>query len=381
MNAPIGATERIDAPRAYGTPRRRTPIVRMLVLGLLAAALIAWAAQWVSTAIAFVHETDARIAADMVAVSSRTSGWLVERPVDAGAKVGAGEVIARIDARDAETRLAELHAEFERLEGERAEIGAEIGLVEALTRSRAEGERAKLGAAGALVEAIAHERDYLEREYRRAEKLSKSGMVSATALDASRTAYLKAQKELTRVRAEVATARAHLAEVEAEGHQTDVLERRRATLELRKAELMTRVDRQKIEIADRVIASPVDGVVSKAFVEVGEYVQPGQRIVLLHNPDAIYVEANVRETEIRRVAVGQAVRIEVDAYPDRRFEGRVALIGQAATSEFALLPNPNPSGHFTKVTQRLPVRVSLDQNDGLLRPGMMVEVFIDVGHD
>ena len=145
--------------------------------------------------------------------------------------------------------------------------------------------------------------------------------------------------------------------------------------------MRARIDSQRLDIADRVIASPFGGVVSKAFVDVGEYVQPGQRIILLHDPEAIYVEANIRETEIGRVALGQRVRVEVDAYPDLPVEGRVVMLGQAATSQFALLPSPNPSGNFTKVTQRLPVRIAIDQNDGLLRPGMMVEVFIHVDGD
>ena len=124
----------------------------------------------------------------------------------------------------------------------------------------------------------------------------------------------------------------------------------------------------------------VDGVVSRAFVEVGEYVQPGQRILLVHDPQSVYVEANIRETDIRKVSVGQTVRVEVDAYPDQIFEGKVEHIGYAATSQFTLLPSPNPSGNFTKVTQRLPIRIALSQSEDLLRPGMMVEVFIDVRH-
>ena len=109
--------------------------------------------------------------------------------------------------------------------------------------------------------------------------------------------------------------------------------------------------------------------------------EAGRRIALLHDPSSVYIEANIRETEIRRVAPGQPVRIEVDAYPGRAFAGRVLRIGEAATSQFALLPNPNPSGHFTKVTQRLPVRIEVEDPSAPLRPGMMVEVFIDVGRE
>ena len=229
-----------------------------------------------------------------------------------------------------------------------------------------------------MVEAIEHELAYYEREDQRAQQLLDNGVISAQTLDETHTEFLKTQKELVRSKAVVATARAELHEAEAARHELKVLESKRAILEVRKSEAMARIERQQLAIDDRVFTSPVDGVVSRAFVEVGEYVQPGQRILLLHDPQGVYVDANIRETDIRKVGLNQPVRIAVDAYPDQSFEGTVERIGYAATSQFALLPSPNPSGNFTKVTQRLPVRITLAQREGLLRPGMMVEVYIDV---
>ena len=119
-------------------------------------------------------------------------------------------------------------------------------------------------------------------------------------------------------------------------------------------------------------------LVDRVFVEEGEYVTPGQRLLLVHDPKKVWIDANVKETDIRKVKIGQTVDVTVDAFPDKKFAGKVTAIGNAATSEFALLPTPNPSGNFTKITQRLRVRVAIDQEQNLLRPGMMVEVFIDV---
>ncbi len=146
----------------------------------------------------------------------------------------------------------------------------------------------------------------------------------------------------------------------------------------RKTELNARVDFQKLDLSDRIIKSPVDGVVDRTFVKVGEYVTPGQRLALVHNPEKIWIEANIKETQIRKLKIGQRVELGVDAYPDTAFEGRVLSIGNATTSEFALLPSPNPSGNFTKITQRVAVRIAIQQKGGLLRPGMMVEVNIDI---
>ncbi|MBT6276066.1 MAG: HlyD family secretion protein [Chromatiales bacterium] len=358
---------------------RALPFVRGLVLLLIAAGLFTWAYGWATTAWKFVRETDARVAADMFAFSSRLNGRLIKRPVEAGQTVKIGQILAALDDRDARIRLEELQAEHARLVAERDEYDARIAVVQHRTRSRVAVENAKLAAAGALVDAIKYEFDYARREMERAQKLSGQGVMSAKSLDESQTTFLMKQKEMVRSRADVASARARLDEVGAEIEEVSILERERATLERRGSEALVRIERQRVELGDHVIKSPIDGVVSKVFVEPGEYVQAGQRIVLVHNPAKIYVDANIRETDIRRVQLGQMVRIEVDAYPDQAMEGKVGRIGDAATSQFALLPSPNPSGHFTKVTQRLPVRIDLTQGYPDLKPGMMVEVFIHVG--
>jgi membrane fusion protein (multidrug efflux system) len=369
----------VAAPAA--APRRAARFVRIGALGAMVAGLAVWSADWIHGTLVYVHETDARISADMVAVSSRVAGWVVERPAKEGAAIGKGEAIALIDARDAELRHTELVAERDRIEAEYRQLAAEIAMVDSKTRSHAESEQARLAAARALVDAIGHEFEYADREFERARKLSVSGVIPARKLDVARTAYLRTQEDLVRARAQVATASALLTEAEAARGEIEVLERKRSTLAFRKAEVEARIERQRLNISDRVVTSPLAGVVSRLFVEAGEYVTPGQRIALVHDPDAIWVEANIRETEIRHLEPGQPVRLVVDAYPDRPFEGRVERIGHAATSEFALLPSPNPSGNFTKVTQRLPVRIAVTQQDGLLRPGMMVEIYIDIRGD
>jgi membrane fusion protein (multidrug efflux system) len=98
---------------------------------------------------------------------------------------------------------------------------------------------------------------------------------------------------------------------------------------------------------------------------------------MLHNPNDIWVNANIKETEMRHLRLGMKASIRVDAYPDRRFDASVVNIANATSSEFALLPNPNPSGNFTKVTQRLRIKLAVQQVENLLKPGMMVEVTIN----
>ncbi|MBA1148756.1 HlyD family secretion protein, partial [Ectothiorhodospiraceae bacterium WFHF3C12] len=138
---------------------------------------------------------------------------------------------------------------------------------------------------------------------------------------------------------------------------------------------------QRAHVEDMTVRSPIGGVVDKTFVEPGEYVAAGQPILMMHAPEDVWIEANIKETAVRELAVGQPVDIHVDAYPDTAYRGRVAVIGGAATSEFALLPTPNPSGNFTKITQRIPVKILIEDGPkAALKPGMMVVVDIDVRH-
>ena len=109
--------------------------------------------------------------------------------------------------------------------------------------------------------------------------------------------------------------------------------------------------------------------------------QSGQRLFLMHDPSYVWIEANIKETRLRNLKIGQLVSVQVDAYPNQIYSGKLVRIGDATTSQFALLPAPNPSGNFTKVTQRIPVRIEIKQRSNHLRPGMMVELNIEIDAD
>ena len=134
----------------------------------------------------------------------------------------------------------------------------------------------------------------------------------------------------------------------------------------------------KRELAERnvnktVLKSPIAGIISRKRVEEGQVVQKGQPVLVIGDPHDVWILANIKESYIRNVAVGKRVDISVDAYPDRDFQGTVDTIGHAAISEFALFP---PTGSFTKVEQRIPVQITVPNANGLLKPGMMVEIGI-----
>ena len=197
-------------------------------------------------------------------------------------------------------------------------------------------------------------------------------------MERARATYEQTQENHRKALSQMAAVRGTLSSARGSRKQLQVMERQLRVLARQGDELRAEVRRQEADIADRNIMSPADGKVVMTFVRQGEHVTAGQRILMFHDPNRIWVEANVRETDVGRLKPGMKAEIHVDAYRDRVFQGEVFRIGQAATSKFALLPDPNPSGNFTKITQRLPVRILLAQKEQTLRPGMMVEVSIDV---
>jgi len=326
----------------------------------------------------YVYSYDSRIDADLITVSSRVAGWVTSLDIIEGSKIAKGNVLAAIDDRESKLRLSELLAQVTGMDAQQERLKAEHRLVDKQTASLYSSEQSRLEAAKVTVSSLAPQLKLAKREYQRAKELFERKVFSRRQLDQAETAEQRLDREHRIAVADLQAAKAKLEEAAAERTKLDVLAGDLSVLKSRRDELLAKLAHQKLDLSDRTIRSPVDGVVDKTFVKVGEYVTPGQRLALVHNPQKIWIEANIKETEIRRLKIGQVVNVDVDAFPDTDFKGRVLSIGNSTTSEFALLPSPNPSGNFTKITQRLPVRIAIEQKDGLLRPGMMVEVNIDV---
>ena len=350
---------------------------RGLVIVLVLAGGI-FAAVEIRDRIAFVHEIDARIAGDLITISSRVSGWVKEIEVEEGQGITTGQTLVRIDDRGSALLLEELEAQLRSAAAERERLKAERKLIDDQTRTRYDTLLSKLNAADASVSSLEPQLELAVSELERATSLFEKRVIPKQQLDQVRANKRKVDGEHRMAVAEFQEARAQLQEARAERERLKVLDGELNMLFHREASLSARVEQQRLDLADRVIGSPIDGVVDKTFVETGEFVTPGQRLLLIHDPKRVWIEANIKETQIRKLKLGQPVEIQVDAYPGEGFEGKVVSIGQATTGKFALLPNPNPSGNFTKITQRLPVRIGVEQRAEMLSPGMMVEVKIDV---
>ncbi len=338
--------------------------------------LLAWMAHWAWLRWTHIYIDDARIDGEIITLSSRASGWITELPVIQGESVKQGDLLFKIDDRDAQLQREALVARLDAIDSQMAMVRARSGQVDQETLGKYQSETNRLKAAEAEAAARNGEVKQAREDYERARDLAARKWLSTQAMERSRTAWQQAQDNHRKALADIAAVRGTLSAAGGSRRELLVMERQLGMLKNQADEIRTEIRRREIDIADRIIVSPEDGRVVMTFANKGEHVATGQRILMFHNPNSIWIQANVKETDIAQLKPGMKAEIKVDAYPDRVFKGEVFRIGRAATSKFALLPDPNPSGNFTKITQRLPIRISLSQKDPLLRPGMMVEVSI-----
>jgi len=386
---PDGADQKLDnapASQAAGTPPTGTLThgssssrgLQFLIAAAVAVIAVFFCGREIYQRFNYVYAEDSRIEADLVTISSRVAGWVTALDIMEGSPVSKGQVLLNIDTRESKLRLSELDAQISGMGAERDRLAAQRRMVDKQTASMILSVQSNRDAARVTVSSLLPQLKLAKRELERAKSLFERKVFSRRQLDQAENAHSQINREHQIAVAGLKAAEAKLAEAGAERTQLTVLDGDIAVLKHRKAELLVQLEKQNLDLNDRTIRSPVDGVIDKTFVNVGEYVTPGQRLALAHDPAKIWIEANIKETQIRMLKPGQAVDINVDAYPDTAFTGRVMSVGNATTSEFALLPSPNPSGNFTKITQRLPVRIAIEQKENLLRPGMMVEVNIDI---
>jgi membrane fusion protein (multidrug efflux system) len=365
-----GSAQALEVFSPFARPKSR----RLYGMALAALVVLGAGGWWLYQKFTHVLVTDARVAADIVAVSSRVPGWVSDVQVIAGDSVRKGATLIRIDDRESRLRVQELDAQLAGIGRRRDEIEARIALIDHQTQSRIVAKQAAVRAAEAALAVMVAQRDLARLDNDRAEKLAPSGAITRARLDETRAALKTANHQVLSAGAYLENTRAAVAEAEAARGELTVLQRQLAELDPEEQRLSAQQERAALDLEDRTLVMPFTGVVDQTFVREGEYVTPGQRLLMVHDPERVRVEANVKETDIRFFRPGKTVSITVDALPGRHFEGSVTRVGQAATSEFALLPNPNPSGNFTKISQRLPVRIAVQQDGGEIKPGMMVEV-------
>ena len=377
-----------ESPAIGVVPRERrtraTGLVRVLLrprfiaVGVLLVMALIYGGRELHLRLTHVYEYDARVTADIVTVSSRADGWIVDLAVREGQRVEAGQTLVKIDDRIAKLRVDGLRAQIEGIRVERARLRAERKLdknqADAAMRTRTSSVMVREKALAALRADL----DFAKLELERGKTLFSTRVINERQLQMAQAAVTKFEIQILQLQAEHEQAEGSLDEARVGHDRLGVIDAQIEALTHQVAALAAQLHQQQVDVEDRTIKSPIPAVIDRTFTLPGEYVAAGQRILLLHNPAEVWIEANIKETQVGKLKLGQAVRVSVDAYPADTFVGKVTRIGSATTARFALLPTPNPSGNFTKITQRVPVKIDMVQMPKPLTPGMMVEVEIDI---
>lgn len=373
VTSETGGGTRTAERRQWLTVRRIRLV--LILAGVLIAAIFLF--RFLSERAAYVSTADARIASDMVAVSTDISGRIVHVAAGEGDRVSKGDTIFEIDRREAELMLAQYVAEADRLRAEIAREEARADLSTSKAGSEVAARRAGTVSAGAAVASARSDYETAQSDFARTQDLFERGRVTQAALDRAQNGLDTAEQAVRRAEADAQRAVAEQRTASIQGEEVGLIAYDLSVLRAALRQAEARVEAQEVVIDQHTIRSPIDGVVDEIFYDEGEHSLRGFRMALIHNPDAAWVSANIKETEIRHIQPGARVNVEIDSYPDRKFEGRVTSINDATLAEAALMPNPNANGVFTKITQRISVRIDIDAPATALRPGTMASVQIE----
>ncbi len=332
---------------------------RKRVLMGVAALLLAGAAwggfNYVTAGRFMVSTDDAYVRADATTLAAKVPGYVASLAVENNTYVHTGDVVARIDEGD--YRLA-VDAARDKVDTQRA-IGRQIPAREAMV------EQAKAQLASSLAQATR-----AQSELDRQQKLAGNAFASQQTLEQALANRDQANAAVQGAQAAVAAASANV----------DVLKAQQQEASGTLNELQTAQAKAERDLSFTLIRAPIDGVIGNRSVQTGDYVQPGQRFASLVPLDDVYIDANFKETQLRRLRPGQPVSVSVDALPEHDIVGTVASMSPASGSTFSLLPPDNATGNFTKIVQRIPVRIKVPADVAarrLLRPGMSVVVSVN----
>jgi membrane fusion protein (multidrug efflux system) len=335
---------------------RRAALSLAIALGVAAAADFGYG--YLSTGRYLESTDDAYVKADSTIVSPKVSGYIAEVLVGDNQPVKSGQLLARIDDRDFRTALDQAQADVAGSEAAVRNLDAQIALQQPVI----EQGTADVAAADANLK-------FAQEERARYDDLMKTG--SGT--------IQRAQQTDAALREKIAQLQHGKSGLLAAQRKVEVLttDRAKAVAQLDRARAVAQ--QAALNLSYTKISAPVDGTVGARSLRVGQFVQAGTQLMAVVPLDAVYVVANFKETQLTYVRDGQPVEIRIDGFHGTKLRGHVDSLSPASGLEFALLPPDNATGNFTKIVQRVPVKIALDDHSltGLLRPGMSAEPIVD----
>lgn len=337
--------------------RRRAILGGIALLALVAAGSYAY--EWWTVGRFMVSTDNAYIGGDIATIAPKVSGYVATVHVSSNQHVKAGDPLVTLD--DGDYRIAAEQA--------RAQISTQKLTLERID-AQIEGAEASLAQARAQQEASAAAETNARAALERAKTLNTDGHASGASLDAAEAAWEEAKANLSGAAAGIQAANANIA----------VLRAQRAEARSALISMQLAADKADRDLAFTVLRAPYDGVIGNLDVQEGDLVTTGRRLAELVPSSGLYVDANFKETQLARIEPGEKVAIHVDAWDDEPIEGTVVSVSPATGSVFSLLPPNNATGNFTKVVQRVPVRIALPADaiaDGRLQVGLSVVVDVD----
>jgi membrane fusion protein, multidrug efflux system len=399
-----GARPSGEAPAPQKKPSKRRSIV--LAVGLIAAL---GAGGYYLHSRQYEDTDDAQVDADISNVSPRVAGTLTAVYVEDNQRVKTGDLLAKIDPADYEVALTQAQAELAQAEAAVRAENPSVSITETSNQTALSSAQADLASAGSgrlaaerevkqLTAALAQAKANAltaNQNKARDKRLVESGSISQAQFDTVSNSADAANAQVDSVSASLAAAKARVAQAvsritAARATLNDVQQNAPLQVDVRKASVngreaalalaKARLDQAQLNLKYTKIVAPVSGVIGRKAMSVGDHVAPGQDIVAIVQVGRLWITANFRETQLRRMHPGQPATVHVDA-TDQDFRGSVESVGAATGARFSLFPPENASGNFVKIVQRIPVRIRLDPNQpGLdrLRPGMSVEPEVKV---
>ena len=343
--------------RVSGAKLKQAALALAVIGGVFAAA--DYGRYYWTTGRFLVATDDAYVDAHSSIISPKISGYISDIPVNDNQNVKAGQVIARIDPRDYQTALD--HA--------RADVAAAQAAIDTLTQQVAQ-QHLIVAQTQQQVASDQAALTYSQQDYQRYTDLERTGYGTVQRAQQAQSDIVQKQAKLDADKAGVASAEKQIAVLGAQ------LEQARATL----AQQQASEHQAELNLSYTTIAAPFDGTIGVRNIQVGQYVQPGTQLMAVVPLKKVYITANYEETQLTHVQPGQPVTINVDTYDGTVIRGYVESIAPASGQQFALLPPDNATGNFTKIVQRIPVKIAVDPSDplaGQLRPGMSVEPTIN----
>src|SRR5215831_15594145 len=308
----------------------------------------------------YVQSTDdAYVKADYTIVAPKVSGYIAAVLVDDNQAVTAGQILARIDDRDFNTALTQAQADVANAEAGIHNLDAQLAL-----------QQAVIDQANADIASAQAELDFAKQDYVRYQNLQKTGWGTVQ----------RAQQADANLRSENAQLQHNRAVLVAAQQQVEVLRTQRAQAETQLKRDQAAEQQAKLNVGYTTITAPIDGTVGARSLRVGQYVQAGTQLMAVVPLQSVYVVGNFKETQLAHVKAGQEVEVTVDGLPGVTVKGKVDSLSPASGLEFALLPPDNATGNFTKIVQRIPVKIALEVDGALvgrLRPGMSAEPVIN----